>query len=131
MIVKAPLQEALISKPDVTYLPETEFSKSVILESYHVDLLPEYCYISEEFLISGIAHGEPYCTRLLLRRPADLNKFSGFVVEEPSHLWGGTSIWRHTNRWLMRNGECQRMIIRILRQQSDLILYFRPCLVRS
>ncbi|KUL87994.1 hypothetical protein ZTR_03898 [Talaromyces verruculosus] len=104
MLVKAPLQEALISKPDVTYLPETEFSKSVILDSYHVDLLPEYCYISEEFLISGIAQGEPFCTRLLLRRPADLNKFSGFVVEEPSHLWGGTSIWRHTNRWLMRNG---------------------------
>lgn len=105
MTGEAPLQEVLISKAEITQLPETETSKSVVLEPYHVDLLPEYSYVSEEFLISGIAHGESYCTRLLLRRPAKLGKFSGFVVEEPSHLWGGTSIWRHINRWLMRNGE--------------------------
>jgi hypothetical protein len=98
----------IISKPELTFLPETETSKPVILEPYHVDLLPEYSYVSEEFLISGIAHSEPYCTRLLLRHPASFSKFSGLVVEEPSHLWGGTSIWRHINRWFMRNGECSR-----------------------
>ncbi|KAJ5358815.1 uncharacterized protein N7496_011228 [Penicillium cataractarum] len=104
MTIETLLPVFLISKPEITYLPETETSKPVLLEPYHVDLLPEYSYVSEEFLISGIAHGEPYCTRLLLRRPVDISKFSGFVVEEPSHLWGGTSIWRHINRWLMRNG---------------------------
>ncbi|CAG8176014.1 unnamed protein product [Penicillium salamii] len=104
MAIEVPLSVFTISKPNVAYLPETEDSNSVLLEPYHVDLLPEYGYISQEFLISGVAQGESFCTRLLLRRPADLQRFSGFVVEEPSHLWGGTSIWRHINRWLMRNG---------------------------
>ncbi|KAF7561733.1 hypothetical protein G7046_g2405 [Stylonectria norvegica] len=93
-----------ISTPTVITLPETEKSRSIIIEPYHVDLLPEYGYVSREYLISGVAAGLPYCTRILLRCPADSLQFSGFVVEEPSHLWGGTSIWRHINRWLMRNG---------------------------
>lgn len=94
-----------ISIPHTKYLPETDSSRAVILEPYHVDLLPEYGYVSREFLISGVAAGEAYCTRLLLRCPSDVARFTGFVVMEPSHLWGGTSIWRHINRWLMRNDE--------------------------
>ncbi|KAM5341797.1 hypothetical protein ACJ41O_014828 [Fusarium nematophilum] len=93
-----------ISTPSIDFLPQAEDSRPVILEPYHVDLLPEYGYVSREYLISGIAAGEPYCTRLLLRCPKNPEEFSGFVVEEPSHLWGGTSIWRHINRWIMRNG---------------------------
>ncbi|KAJ4256160.1 hypothetical protein NW762_009237 [Fusarium torreyae] len=93
-----------VQKPVIEYLPEAEDSHAVILEPYHVDLLPEYGYVSREYMISGVAAGEPYCTRLLLRCPEDPERFSGFAVEEPSHLWGGTSIWRHINRWLMRNG---------------------------
>ncbi|KAJ5639995.1 uncharacterized protein N7484_007857 [Penicillium longicatenatum] len=87
----------LVGKPTITFLPETETSKAVILEPYHVDLLPVFNYDS-------VAAGQSYCTRLLLRLPTDVTRFSGLVVEEPSHLWGGTSIWRHINRWLMRNG---------------------------
>ncbi|KAJ2975123.1 hypothetical protein NQ176_g5694 [Zarea fungicola] len=95
---------SVVATPKIVHLPESADSKSVILEPYHVDLLPEYGYVSREYLISGVAYGEPYCTRLLLRCPEDAARFTGFVVVEPSHLWGGTSIWRHTNRWLMRNG---------------------------
>jgi hypothetical protein len=92
-----------IGIPKVVELPRPE--QAVILEPYHVDLLPEYNYVTREYLMSGIAADEPYCTRLLLRCPANAVTFSGFVVEEPSHLWGGTSVWRHISRWLMRNGE--------------------------
>jgi hypothetical protein len=94
-----------VNVPKIIHLPETDSSKSIILEPYHVDLLPEYGYVSREYLIKGTAAGHPYCTRLLLRCPEDPSRFSGFAVEEPSHLWGGTSIWRHINRWLMRNGQ--------------------------
>lgn len=94
-----------VSEPQITHLSEVDASQPVIIEPYHVDLLPEYGYVSREYLISGVAAGESYCTRLLLRCPADSTQFSGLVVEEPSHLWGGTSIWRHINRWLMRKGE--------------------------
>ena len=94
-----------VSIPQTTRILDTDVSQAVIIEPYHVDLLPEYDYVSREYLMSGIAAGESYCTRLLLRCPADLTRFRGVVVEEPSHLWGGTSIWRHINRWLMRNGK--------------------------
>ncbi|KAL7933064.1 hypothetical protein V8C35DRAFT_327844 [Trichoderma chlorosporum] len=96
--------EERVSEPQITHLSDVEASQPVVLEPYHVDLLPEYGYVSREYLISGVAAGETYCTRLLLRCPADSVQFSGLVVEEPSHLWGGTSIWRHINRWLMRKG---------------------------
>ncbi|GKT69173.1 signal peptide-containing protein [Colletotrichum tofieldiae] len=99
-----PTTEVLVSVPNIKLLPETVTSHAVIIEPYHVDLLEEYNYVSREYLMSGTAAGEPYCTRLLLRCPADVCNFTGFVVLEPSHLWGGTSIWRHINRWLMRNG---------------------------
>ncbi|UKZ48316.1 hypothetical protein TrVGV298_002539 [Trichoderma virens] len=96
--------EERVSEPQITHLSELEVSQPVVLEPYHVDLLPEYGYVSREYLISGVAAGESYCTRILLRCPADSTHFSGLVVQEPSHLWGGTSIWRHINRWLMRKG---------------------------
>lgn len=103
-IDKITKQPTLVSTPSITRLPETATSQPIILEPYHSDILGEYCYESREYLISGIAYGEPYCTRLLLRCPQDPALFTGFVVMEPSHLWGGTSIWRHISRWLMRNG---------------------------
>lgn len=93
-----------VPEATIVHLPETEDSKTVILEPFNVDLMPEYGYVSREYLIKGKAAGHPYCTRLLLRCPENPERFSGFVVEEPSHLWGGTSIWRHINRWVMRNG---------------------------
>jgi hypothetical protein len=75
-----------VHTPYVRHLPDTDTSQAVIIEPYHVDLLPEYGYVSREYLISGVATGESYCTRLLLRCPADPTRFSGFAVEEPSHL---------------------------------------------
>lgn len=97
-------QETSRSQPFTRLVPSTSDSTPVLLEPYHVDLLPEYGYTSREYLLSGCAAAHPYCTRLLLRCPEDEASFSGFVVLEPSHLWGGTSVWRAVNRWLMRNG---------------------------
>jgi hypothetical protein len=131
MAIEVPLSVSTISKPSIAYLPETETSKSVLLEPYHVDLLPEYGYISQEFLISGVAQGESFCTRLLLRRPADIQRFSGCVIEEPSHLWGGTSIWRHINRWLMRNGEAEYIHSQIPSFHMANHHFDRPCLAGS
>ncbi|KAJ5250190.1 hypothetical protein N7489_000600 [Penicillium chrysogenum] len=93
-----------VVKPSVSFLPETETSKPVTYDLHHSDLLPVYDYVSQEYLMKGVAVANSYCTRLLLRCPADPDKFSGLVVAEPSHLWGGTTIWRLISRWLMRNG---------------------------
>ncbi|KAJ5800150.1 uncharacterized protein N7518_002218 [Penicillium psychrosexuale] len=93
-----------VTKPIVSFLPETETSKTITYDLQHSDLLPVYDYVSWEYLMAGVAVENSYCTRLLLRFPADPAKFSGLVIAEPSHLWGGTTIWRLINRWLMRNG---------------------------
>ncbi len=58
-----------ISAPLIIHLPNTEASQAVVIEPYHVDLLPEYGCVSREYLMSGVAAGESYCTRLLLRCP--------------------------------------------------------------
>ena len=94
-----------VTRPSVSFLPETETSKPVIHDLHHSDLLPVYDYVSREFLMTGVAVAHSFGTRLLLRSPANPDNFSGLVIMEPSHLWGGTSMWRLINRWLMRNGE--------------------------
>jgi hypothetical protein len=47
--------------------------------------LDKYNYVADEYLISGTAAGEPYTTRLVIRKPKDNAKFSGLAVAEPMH----------------------------------------------
>jgi uncharacterized protein len=78
-------------------------------------------YVEEEFFVSG--HGKrytydeefrrqlkardiPYETRVLLRRPADLAKFSGVVHLENAHpVQGGHSGWSATRAYILRSGD--------------------------
>jgi hypothetical protein len=85
-------------------VPITPASAPVILEPYGRDRMATYDYVEEEYLASGEAAGAPYRTRILIRRPADLSRFSGVAIAEVSHIWGGTSVWRALNRHLMRSG---------------------------
>lgn len=85
-------------------VPETIHSTAVVLEPYGLDRLPGYGYLQEEYFVSGMASGRDYATRILVRRPADMAKFSGRALAEVSHIWGGTSVWRAYNRQLMRGG---------------------------
>src|SRR5688572_10725220 len=39
--------------------------------------LSRFKYITREYFVSGIARGQPYTTRILVRRPTDPKKFSG------------------------------------------------------
>jgi Alpha/beta hydrolase domain len=54
--------------------------------------LEDFDYIVEEFFISGIANGNPYKTRIVVRRPPKVKKFSGIVVAEPMHRGGNALI---------------------------------------
>src|SRR5438045_7674657 len=42
--------------------------------------LDHFKYIVKEYFISGTAQGQPYTTRVLVRRPMDVKKFSGIVA---------------------------------------------------
>lgn len=94
----------LVPTASVVKLPISPNDLPCILEPYNTDLLPTYEYTTREYLMTGEAAGTSCCTRLLLRCPADATKFTGVVIVEPSHLWGGTSVWRAMSKWLMGNG---------------------------
>jgi len=50
--------------------------------------LEDFGYIMEEYFVSGVAAGQPYKTRFLLRKPPNPEKFSGVLVGEPTHRGG-------------------------------------------
>jgi hypothetical protein len=96
----AQAKHALIRGP----VPETDGNRAVVLEPYGVDRIPTYDYVQEEYLVSGTAAGDPYSTRILIRRPADMSLYTGRALAEVSHIWGGNSVWRAFNRQIMRGG---------------------------
>jgi hypothetical protein len=100
-----------VVEPTFQFLHETEASKTITYEPDQSELLATYGYEQREYLMSGVAARSSYCTRVLLRRPADPLRFSGLVIEEPAHLWGGTTVWRLIDRWIMRNGKLSFYVV--------------------
>ena len=66
--------------------------------------LAAFGYEAHEYLISGTANGEPYTTRLVVRRPADMSKFSGLVLAEAMHGSGAAHMFEFTSIYLMSSG---------------------------
>jgi hypothetical protein len=66
--------------------------------------LARFKYVTKEYFVSGIAQGQPYTTRLLVRRPADYKKFSGIVVAEPMHPTGNDWMFHFLHTYLMSQG---------------------------
>ena len=67
--------------------------------------LPAFAYETHEYLISGTASGEPYTTRLVVRRPADMSKFSGLVLTEAMHGSGSAHMFEFTSIYTMASGK--------------------------
>ena len=83
-------------------------------------------YVEEEFSVSGDANiyeyvddesqssavrmrdeAIPYTSRLLIRRPADAERFNGTLYLEvlnPTAGWDGDPIWQNTHEYMMREG---------------------------
>jgi hypothetical protein len=66
--------------------------------------LAHYKYVTKEYFISGIAQGQPYTTRVVVRRPADLKKFSGIVIAEPMHPTGNDWMFHFLHTYVMAQG---------------------------
>src|SRR5688572_638843 len=47
--------------------------------------LANFKYEAKEYFVSGTANGQPYKTRIVVRRPSSNSKFSGMVLVEPMH----------------------------------------------
>ncbi len=78
-------------------------------------------YLEQEFLVSGTgrlfrydaegeaaiqADGLPWTTRVIIRRPADPRRFSGWAYVEPLHPEIGSSFaWRQSREYFARKGD--------------------------
>jgi len=63
--------------------------------------LAHYKYEEREYIISGTANGQPYKTRLVVRRPSNTSSFSGFVLTEPMHPSGSDHMFEFTSVYTM------------------------------
>jgi hypothetical protein len=91
----------VVPLPTVTGVPITDDSYPWLHYKYTQRPLPleEYGFVEEEYIVSGLARvydwparpdaplivryrDAPYATRMLVRRPADLSRFSGTVIVE-------------------------------------------------
>jgi hypothetical protein len=68
-------------------------------------------YEVHEYFVSGTANGEPYTTRLVIRKPADNSKFSGLVLAEAMHGSGAAHMFEFTSIYLMSSGHASVEIL--------------------
>jgi hypothetical protein len=73
--------------------------------------LPALKYVVKEYLMSGIAQGQPYTTRILVRRPSDVKKFSGIIVAEPMHPSGNSWMFHFVHTYAMKQGHISLEIV--------------------
>ena len=121
------IEKFIVPDPEITQLPITEDSYPLNMALHQEDPIDisAYGYIEEEYLISGTANvyawkdttgqprirssGCPYCTRFIVRKPADVSKFSGSVMVEMMH--GGRDIdnpgigWGMSFEHIMKSGD--------------------------
>jgi hypothetical protein len=73
--------------------------------------LDHFKYIVKEYFISGTAQGQPFTTRVLIRRPSDAKKFSGIVAAEPMHSSGNSWMFFFTHTYTMSRGDISMEIL--------------------
>src|SRR5215467_2960745 len=66
--------------------------------------LADFNYVAKEYFVSGTANGKPYTTRIVVREPKDLKKFSGIVVSEIMHSSGNSWMFFNTHTYVMSQG---------------------------
>jgi alpha/beta hydrolase family protein len=66
--------------------------------------LAKFKYEEKEYFISGTAQGQPYKTRIVVRKPASNSKFSGLVLLEAMHPSGSAHMFEFSAIYSMSNG---------------------------
>src|SRR5688500_15578061 len=66
--------------------------------------LAKHRYVEKEYFVTGTANGQPYKTRIVVRRPSDNARFSGFVLAESMHPSGNAWMFHFTHAYSMTSG---------------------------
>lgn len=99
-----PEQSTIVSIPEfrpITGPGEAWDSSPAQWPGYGID---EFNYEINEYYISGTAAGEPYTTRMVIRRPANDSDASGLVVAEAMHPIGGAHAFEYNSVYIMDSG---------------------------
>jgi hypothetical protein len=75
-----------------------------LMELKPTDNLAHFNYVTREYFVSGTAAGQPYKTRIVIRRPADDARFNGLVLAESMHPSGNPWMFHFTHVYSMTNG---------------------------
>jgi hypothetical protein len=75
-----------------------------LMELKPADDLEYFKYVTKEYFVSGTANGQPYKTRIVIRRPADNNRFSGLILAESMHPSGNPWMFHFTHVYSMSSG---------------------------
>jgi hypothetical protein len=66
--------------------------------------MAHYKYEAREYFVTGTANGQPYKTRIVVRRPSNNSAFSGLVLVEPMHPSGSAHMFEYTSMYTMSSG---------------------------
>jgi hypothetical protein len=106
-----PQPSNLPDKPTVTPLPTISAEVTgpgpmfeSLMQLPAGDDMAHFSYGAKEYLVSGTANGQPYTTRIVVRRPADDGRFSGLVLTESMHPSGNAWMFHFTHRYSMDAG---------------------------
>jgi hypothetical protein len=75
-----------------------------LMELKPSDNLTHFDYETREYFVSGTANGQPYKTRIVIRKPADARKFSGLILAESMHPSGNPWMFHFTHVYSMTSG---------------------------
>ena len=79
--------------------------------------LSHYTYEAKEYFVSGTANGQPYTSRIVVRRPVDAARFSGLVLVEAMHGSGAAHMFEYTSHYTMTSGHAAVEILTTSPQQ--------------
>ena len=68
------------------------------------DDLAHFKYEASEYFVSGTANGQPYTTRIVIRKPVDAARASGLLLAESMHPSGNAWMFHFTHRYSMSAG---------------------------
>jgi hypothetical protein len=75
-----------------------------LMELKPADDMAHFGYEAREYFVSGAANGQPYKTRIVVRKPSDTRRFSGLVLAESMHPSGNAWMFHFTHRYSMASG---------------------------
>jgi Alpha/beta hydrolase domain len=75
-----------------------------LMELKSTDDLAHFNYVTKEYFVSGTANGQPYKTRIVIRKPGDNSGFSGLVLAESMHPSGNPWMFHFTHVYSMSSG---------------------------